>query len=506
MNKNLFNRILELSGLYEDLDTMRDKSYQDIPREEFKEIVLLDPTATAERPGKYFKDLINLHKKGKITNLYKDGLKHIMSKALDDVILSKNISWLFNLYVSGNLKTEDLYKASLYLDKYNTFKKEIGKPLNSYRNLPQLFTDVEQYLEKEKEVEVSEKNQAKKEAKKVYEDDEWLVVIPETHRAACIYGAGTQWCTAGKNDYYFNDYNSEGPLYILINKQEKDKEGRQVKYQFHFPSQQFMDVKDRQINKESLFNDLNDSIKQFFIDVNFSKLKNFDKETNTITFEADFDTLVDGFDREYRSFAENVLTGNTSGYFEMESENVKDILKYLEIDEENKNNIESYLDKNYPEWRAQNEDLEDFINTSSYANDVIDAIVSANRRAREHAAESEAYNDIINSIEDYFGPFKFIDDGVRLNIDVSNNYNLFFAPFIDLGEYWSALDDRPLNYSEPYNGYDGSIDDSDFNEALAETINELPAVKRGVNHPDQLRFDGMESERILFLAGVKKLV
>ena len=59
----------------------------------------------------------------------------------------------------------------------------------------------------------------KNEAKKIYEDDKWLVVNPLTHKAACLYGANTQWCTSSKNnDSYFKDYTiNDQKLYILIN-------------------------------------------------------------------------------------------------------------------------------------------------------------------------------------------------------------------------------------------------------------------------------------------------
>ena len=88
-----------------------------------------------------------------------------------------------------------------------------------------------------------EKQQADKgTAKTVFENDQVRIVVPEDQNAACYYGQGTRWCTAAKtSSNYFNHYNSQGPLYILLPKNPKH-DGE--KYQLHFESEQFMDEND----------------------------------------------------------------------------------------------------------------------------------------------------------------------------------------------------------------------------------------------------------------------
>jgi hypothetical protein len=71
---------------------------------------------------------------------------------------------------------------------------------------------------KEKE---KEKKQA---AKKVFENDKLLVVIPDSFSASCAYGAGTKWCTTSSK--YRNDYDSyinKGTLYYIIDKEKNEK-------------------------------------------------------------------------------------------------------------------------------------------------------------------------------------------------------------------------------------------------------------------------------------------
>ena len=91
-----------------------------------------------------------------------------------------------------------------------------------------------------------EKAMAKGDAEQVYENGQVRIIVPKDQADACYYGQGTQWCTAStQSTNYFNQYNKEGPMYILLPKKPQyDGE----KYQLHFPSGQFMDEQDRNVN------------------------------------------------------------------------------------------------------------------------------------------------------------------------------------------------------------------------------------------------------------------
>lgn len=125
--------------------------------------------------------------------------------------------------------------------------------LNRFKSIAELIDFVYEYDENEifrrttGEWSKAIKN-AKNDIKKFYEDDTWLVVIPLSMDASCYWGNGTEWCTATRNeeDNYFDRYNDEGPLIILINKENGEK------YQFHFESDSFMDKKDTKIQKPIL--------------------------------------------------------------------------------------------------------------------------------------------------------------------------------------------------------------------------------------------------------------
>jgi len=75
----------------------------------------------------------------------------------------------------------------------------------------------------------------KNESIKVYSDENYCVVIPKTHKAAEIYSKGTLWCTRAEHSFQAYDF----PLFIIIDKNQKDGDGRQIKHQLHFETEGF---------------------------------------------------------------------------------------------------------------------------------------------------------------------------------------------------------------------------------------------------------------------------
>lgn len=68
------------------------------------------------------------------------------------------------------------------------------------------------------------KGELKKQAKKIFETDRYLVVEPDSHASSCYYGAGTQWCTTAKNySNHFDSYYKNNSLFYFINKKTGKK-------------------------------------------------------------------------------------------------------------------------------------------------------------------------------------------------------------------------------------------------------------------------------------------
>lgn len=193
-------------------DDIYTKYYSKIPKEDFEAIVNADPSKK------------------------KDGS------------IGKFTKWMLSLYQKESLQLEDLYKATEYLTLYmKHFNHVEKKDINMFKSLGDLYKEIEKFKENADDYKSNSErdNEIKKDAEKVYEDSEWLVVVPKTKEASCYYGKGTQWCTAASDDDYennmFDSYNADGNLYININKHN----GR--KYQFHFADNMFMDETDAPI-------------------------------------------------------------------------------------------------------------------------------------------------------------------------------------------------------------------------------------------------------------------
>jgi len=156
------------------------------------------------------------------------------------------------MYGNGQSKAEDIVSTLAdYLAKFDKLKrrKKIQPPrndFNRYRNLEDFMDVVDEYPNEE----VEDKPEEKKNTTELYRDAKLIVLVPHDVEAACYYGQGTRWCTAGKNNNMY-DYYTRGdrPLYIVIPRQQAYPG---EKYQFHFETGQFMNEQDRQIGEEGM--------------------------------------------------------------------------------------------------------------------------------------------------------------------------------------------------------------------------------------------------------------
>jgi hypothetical protein len=69
--------------------------------------------------------------------------------------------------------------------------------------------------------EVVKRKQLEKETKKLFENDEWVVLIPESYEASQLYAYNTKWCITQKS--YWNDYKKSSRIIFVINKKNNEK-------------------------------------------------------------------------------------------------------------------------------------------------------------------------------------------------------------------------------------------------------------------------------------------
>lgn len=167
-----------------------------------------------------------------------------VSTNLEREKLGMYAKWLLVRYRKNQLLLEDLYKTYEYFpvfDRLRLSNRLTVKDINKYKSLAEIYEAINPFLEQELEASKGELERLikKNQAIKLYEDERFIVIHPKTHSAGVLYGRGTRWCTTSPDTQIFENYNSKGKLYIIIDKERKRK------YQFHFETDSFADESDK---------------------------------------------------------------------------------------------------------------------------------------------------------------------------------------------------------------------------------------------------------------------
>ena len=144
---------------------------------------------------------------------------------------------LYEYWCFESQKDLDDLKDHLGDDLYNDYMKirdRIPKDQNDYKDFQKLkklpISNVKDFVDNFQS-ESERKKEAKKGAKKLYEDSDWLVYKITTYPAAVEYGKGTKWCITGRypghegrGEEYFNNYiddhDLDGGYYFYLNKKD----------------------------------------------------------------------------------------------------------------------------------------------------------------------------------------------------------------------------------------------------------------------------------------------
>ena len=175
---------------------------------------------------------------------------------------------------------EDLYKVTDDLKKFERFKGRLPKEM---RDINKLTPDSLYDAVKDFDLTLASTTKAERKsaevhpgAKLVYDGENWRVVEIKDKgvvgkEAACFYGGNnqeTRWCTSAPGASWFDRYIKDGPLYVVFNPNDTDVAPGtglpKTRYQFHFPSNQFMDKDDRQQDLVQLLNGPMQELKSFF--------------------------------------------------------------------------------------------------------------------------------------------------------------------------------------------------------------------------------------------------
>ena len=190
---------------------------------------------------------------------------------------------------------EDLFKFTDMLTKYEKIKQYLPQEQRDINKLtPNSLLNVIVSLPEEIKQKINKKevkSQAREERKSnrfahpggeiIFQGPNYTLIKIEgtgqqQQEAAQWYGGfydwqngESHWCTSPPGSNYFMTYAKQGPLYVIMANDDKGLVGArtglpQERYQFHFPSNQFMDRMDKGVNLVEMLNGPMAELKEYF--------------------------------------------------------------------------------------------------------------------------------------------------------------------------------------------------------------------------------------------------
>ena len=134
-------------------------------------------------------------------------------KKIIDNVPQKYWDWVGKNFDAINFET-NFQPLVQYLREFEKVGSNLPKTdINSYKNIQELWDALQVYANRpRRDYQKSEGGNI------VFDDGRFFVVNPQTHQSSCHYGKGTKWCTAANSDYQFKQYNTDGKLFYILDR------------------------------------------------------------------------------------------------------------------------------------------------------------------------------------------------------------------------------------------------------------------------------------------------
>src|SRR5271157_2766903 len=167
---------------------------------------------------------------------------------------SKYLSWMLKQLEKGHGENDLYPTVEFFHDNLQRFK---NKDINSYNDLKDLEDVAKSLPEKSK---TKQKKEIKSDAPKVYEDDYYVVVRPDTKQSCMVYGANTKWCITMGDASYYEQYTSQNVIFYFILSKNRESSDPLSKIAIAMMRDkdnkiygiEYYDAQDDKLNKESV--------------------------------------------------------------------------------------------------------------------------------------------------------------------------------------------------------------------------------------------------------------
>lgn len=138
-------------------------------------------------------------------------------KALDPTPTFKYLEKIIGFYLNDKVHIKELGQVVSRFHTLLNRNQVKTRDINAFKSFNDLRSETQS-----SETQYALKKEIKSRSKdydRVYEDRDWIVIIPRTHEASCKYGAGTKWCTSAEDAGHYKSYTEIGiTLYYIISK------------------------------------------------------------------------------------------------------------------------------------------------------------------------------------------------------------------------------------------------------------------------------------------------
>lgn len=530
-----------------------------------KKIILENKKATAMRSFvRKYPALINMASKifdfdtpeGKYAQWIEKNLINDVEFYGGDYLSSSQIDliteWYRNLpYFERNYNRLTPELVSKIHDKYplSDIDKAIENPKDIFSYTSNDLFRIRNFLEKNKSKSELEK-EIKKDAKKIYEDENILVVQPMTLKSSCYYGAETRWCTTSTSSDEFDRYFKNGNLYYFIKKGVPD--GKWALFVSNDGSE--VEVFDSKNNKETIktlkseFRQLDDEIidnlsnnSQDYNNIylylstgnsriltrNSDNLSQYGSFFGVIEVKLDLDDIMKVFgiedDFEQRSIQQFYHSyssyDHTDGWYDFRdgyvfrhfNESNMEILKKIAL------YIKPEILPDINEWDSTKE-MNDFAEKLNdlYERDVdyiISEYTTLNDQSYEEGAREQINSSIIKEMKNL--GFKYIEDDNRrsdvwkfkiLATGLGNLFSLTNSKKLSVIQMLNKKLDGELDFSgDNIYEYQGEFNSDGFNNYIESHLEDILEKIEEDNSPEALEFIEFLSKNNYRVKGIYKI-